>query len=73
MQLEKLFPLHDIDELGEFKSWEERSFRNNMLVNAMVQLSHIERNIRISENICIKWIMSKQRKKQVAVIEIKNS
>ena len=66
-------PIADIEELEEMKAWEDRLFKEGLLMDALVQLSHIERNIRIAENISIKNIMRKMDKKTSAIIEVKNS
>jgi hypothetical protein len=50
-ELDQLFELDDIPEYGFYKSWENRMFKYNLMYITLIQLSNIERNIRIAENL----------------------
>ena len=52
-KLNDLFKIEDISEYGYYSSWENRIFKQNMLYLSLVQLSNIERNIRIAENLIL--------------------
>lgn len=52
-ELDKLFLLDDINEYRYYKSWEYRTFKNNLMFMALIQLSDIDRNVKIAENIIL--------------------
>ncbi|PLX20784.1 MAG: hypothetical protein C0597_03890 [Marinilabiliales bacterium] len=52
-KLDYLLFIEDIPEYGFYKTWENRLFKQNILYLTLVQLTNIERDIRIAENLVL--------------------
>jgi len=59
-EIDILFNLNDIYENGYYKSWEFSKFKHNSLFTTLIQLTDIERNIRIAENLVLNYYANNQ-------------